>query len=210
MKYCITCQLYRPPGCANAGSRPLGAHQRTGHCNICDTCIEQFDHHCPFLSNCIGRNNYRSFFLLLHMALANITLLIYCNTSLQLKYSTDMIDIYQIMMKYLMTAILGLIALPLIVLAGYHWIKVATQGATTYEAIKQSQKGYLVDPRNPRQHYLSWCAPICLAKLFRKLELTRCLQLLTCKSYPFDADRRLFRPTDVEGSTGLKQGDEKK
>jgi palmitoyltransferase ZDHHC9/14/18 len=47
LKYCSTCNFYRPP--------------RTSHCSICDNCVEEFDHHCPYLSNCIGKRNYRSF-----------------------------------------------------------------------------------------------------------------------------------------------------
>lgn len=48
VKYCRTCEIWRPPRCY--------------HCRVCDNCVETLDHHCVWLNNCVGRRNYRYFF----------------------------------------------------------------------------------------------------------------------------------------------------
>ena len=45
---------------------------RTIHCLICQKCIDEFDHHCFWVGNCIGKNNYILFFFFLVYVILNI------------------------------------------------------------------------------------------------------------------------------------------
>lgn len=40
-------------------------HPREHHCPICQCCIPQYDHHCTWINNCIGRHNLAKFIFFL-------------------------------------------------------------------------------------------------------------------------------------------------
>uniref|UniRef100_A0A0V0J303 Palmitoyltransferase n=1 Tax=Schistocephalus solidus TaxID=70667 RepID=A0A0V0J303_SCHSO len=58
---CSRCQVPRPP--------------RAHHCSVCGSCVLMMDHHCPWLSNCVGLRTRRHFYFFLLYLSAGIVYL---------------------------------------------------------------------------------------------------------------------------------------
>ncbi|CAE7947137.1 app [Symbiodinium sp. KB8] len=118
-RFCQTCRIIRPP--------------RASHCRDCDNCVLRFDHHCPFVNNCIGQRNYVFFTsFLVSIAFLGVAEL----SGIGLWYSHSAGGISDEMLTLLLLALTpAAVLLPcVLMLAGFHtWLSV--DGRTTKEVL---------------------------------------------------------------------------
>ena len=142
LKFCKTCDIYRPP--------------RSVHCTMCDTCTLRLDHHCPWLGTCVARNNYIYFTIFVNgasaMCLLNITGGVYNLWLCRNETIKDPLErIHQAIKSTPFTAVLVILyffagIFPVVLQVYHSFLWTFRKGKTTNESCKSS--GIIIDKGN--------------------------------------------------------------
>uniref|UniRef100_A0A4W5KS51 Palmitoyltransferase n=1 Tax=Hucho hucho TaxID=62062 RepID=A0A4W5KS51_9TELE len=165
LKYCFTCKMFRPP--------------RTSHCSLCDNCVERFDHHCPWVGNCVGKRNYRFFYTFI-VSLSFLTAFIFDTQTINVVLDFSSCTAVELVICFFSVwSILGL--------SGFHTYLVASN-LTTNEDIKGSWSGKsgAEDTGNPYSY---------------NNIITNCCSILCGPMPPSLIDRRGFVPVEESSQT---------
>ncbi|CAG9333181.1 unnamed protein product [Blepharisma stoltei] len=115
------------------------------HCGSCDRCVDNFDHHCKWLNNCIGKSNYKQFIRLILLLEANLVILLifeiliidkWKNKGLDIDEDIENADIFFIILDIILNSIFLLLVGYLII---FH-IFLKFKKLTTYDWIRQRKK----------------------------------------------------------------------
>lgn len=124
---------------------------RARHCATCGHCVRRFDHHCPWISNCVGERNHRVF--VLYLAVQLFTLLWGTNIALSgFSPSVSWEHWFRVNIFLLAAlAVVGIFSLVVLVLLGCH-LYLASVNCTTWEFMSRHRVSYLknmADEENP-------------------------------------------------------------
>lgn len=125
-RWCPSCKIVRPP--------------RASHCRDCDNCVLTFDHHCPYVNNCVGQRNYAFFSGFLISALC-LGVGVFAGVGIYMSHVTLLGDHGLLVNKLMVGMLLVLIGVPtcllvlgVIGLTCFH-AYLAFRGRTTREAL---------------------------------------------------------------------------
>lgn len=142
---------------------------KSKHCGVCNRCSANFDHHCAWLNNCVGKGNYRWFLVTIYLVEMAVALQAYSGAQLIVMIVSQGLESSEILAKYnvgdrgylFLISISLVLVLSLLILFGngflllFH-IYLRARGISTYEYILLSRLRarvvpikYNLDSNNP-------------------------------------------------------------
>lgn len=122
-RLCHTCRAVKP--------------LRSKHCRHCNRCVQEFDHHCFYVGNCVGKGNRASF-----MLFVNTVFILMC---LSLRLAYILIQLGEASMIVWMGSCILLVFMVLSGLVSMSILINISRGLTTNEAVNWRRYKYLVD-----------------------------------------------------------------
>ncbi|KAF7261020.1 hypothetical protein EG68_01646 [Paragonimus skrjabini miyazakii] len=160
VRFCKHCLLEQPLRCR--------------HCPDCNRCVIKFDHHCPWISNCIGERNHSSFvvFLILQAFVLWWTLYLAWSSIIPQYLWSDWFRANGLFLSEIL--VLLFIGIPVTVLLGFHTY-LALANRTTWETLAHENIAYLRDLEDRTNPFNQGCVRNCYA--------------FCCSRFPFGWDR---------------------
>lgn len=126
-RYCKKCQVPKP--------------DRTHHCSTCKRCVLKMDHHCPWLSTCLGLHNYKVFVLFLiytslfcWVCFVSTAYWLWVEVFESRQYLSDFAPVQVI----ILTVLAGIIGLVITGFTAWH-IYLCVRGQTTIECLEKTR-----------------------------------------------------------------------
>ena len=117
LRYCKECLMDMP--------------LRARHCRLCQKCISTYDHHCPWLGNCIGERNRKHFYVFLWLQEIQLCFMLY----LALKCENEKVGLICLIADILFQ----LFVVYLVIFHSY----LAATNTTTWECLSWNKISYL-------------------------------------------------------------------
>ncbi|SCM21598.1 palmitoyltransferase, putative [Plasmodium chabaudi chabaudi] len=121
LNYCIQCDIVQI--------------LRSKHCKFCRRCIKTYDHHCPWINNCVGENNRSIFFLYLYFE--NITIFLTLRNVTKVAYSLIPRSRYIFLFWLVVLAFILAIFLIIIFFLAFYHTYLCIINETTWENLRR-------------------------------------------------------------------------